>query len=62
LARIEDRRHAFIQVSETPPAVVAPPPVEVAPVKEPLANEELVITETVPQAAQTLKPRKPRKA
>jgi glycosyltransferase involved in cell wall biosynthesis len=65
LARIEDRRHAFIQVEEARQPVATPPLAEVAPAKEPapaLATEELVITETVPQAAQTLKPRKPRKS
>lgn len=60
LARIEDKRHAFIRVVEVQP--VSLPPVEVVPEKDPPATEELVITETVPQQAQTLKPRKPRKS
>jgi len=64
LSRIEDRRHAFLLVDEPTPNIVAAPIVETAPpvpVPAPMATEELVITEIVPQEPQSLKPRKPRK-
>lgn len=66
LDRIEDRRHAFIQVFEAQPAAnVATPPFKetekAPPAPEPAKTEEIVITETVPQAP--LPPKhKPRKS
>jgi glycosyltransferase involved in cell wall biosynthesis len=61
LARIEDRRHAFIAVNETKPKVVTPPLTEAAPVPQTpieIPTQMIDITETVPQAAKQRKPRK----
>lgn len=63
LDRIEDRRHAFIEVSEPQPQIATPPTPEEVHQPEPIGvvTQEIDIAETV-EVAEAPKPRKPRKS